>query len=210
MPLIGNILLTLLLLQRLSLELRVTTKAIELSDTASGFRSRKRSLLYKHDDDLRQEMFAIQFVESCDNILKACGLDLKLLIFRCVPVGKRRGFIEWIPGSVPLSEICQPFAGSILGRKKDASSAAGTTDDPLSAVAKAGLTKYESLHRGDREQNGKLGSLTGNPIQDFLRSIAFCPDQHYMIRKEVMDTYVKSCAGYCVVTYLLVSQYSLV
>jgi phosphatidylinositol kinase/protein kinase (PI-3 family) len=155
-------------------------------------------------------MFAIQFVESCDNILKACGLDLKMLIFRCVPVGKRRGFIEWIPGSVPLSEICQPFAGSILGRKKEASSAAGTTDDPLSAVAKAGLTKYESLHRGDHEQNGKLGSLTGNPIQDFLRSIAFKPDQQYMIRKEVMDTYVKSCAGYCVVTYLLVSQYSLV
>ena len=172
---------------------------------SSGYPSRKRSLLYKHDDDMRQEMFAIQFVESCDSILKASGLDLKLLYFRCIPVGKRKGFIEWVPGSVPLSEICQPFADSILGPKKDETTVA-TSDDPRSSVAKAGLTKHASLHRieCDAKTSSRVSPI--NPIQDFLRSVAYCRDDPYMIRKDAMDAYVKSCAGYCVITYLLVSS----
>jgi hypothetical protein len=55
-----------------------------------------------------------------------------------------------VHGSVALSEICQPFAVSILGRKKDAaaSTSGNPEDDPPSSVAKAGLTnKYESLRR---------------------------------------------------------------
>ena len=52
-------------------------------------------LLYKHDEDLRQEMFAIEFIKTCDVLLKASGLDLKILTFQCVPVGAQRGFIEW-------------------------------------------------------------------------------------------------------------------
>ena len=103
-----------------------------------------------------------------------------------------------------MSEICQPFAGSILGRKKDSSSSNSDAEDELSSVAKAGLTKYESLHRlrSDLKATNK-DRVSNNPIQDYLRSCAYDPDDSYMIRKDVMDTYVKSCAGYCVITYLL-------
>ena len=163
--------------------------------------SRKRSLLYKHDDDVEQEMFAIEFVKSCDKILKSCGLDLKLLTFGCIPVGKRRGFIEWVPGSVPLSEICQPFANSIIGRRSDLSVSSDATKDEISSVARAGLTKYESLHRLHSESRKE--AMSNNPIQDYLRSFAYDKADPYMIRKDVMDAYVKSCAGYCVITYLL-------
>ena len=38
----------------------------------------QRMLLYKHDDDLNQEMLAIQFVKICDRILQASLLDLKI------------------------------------------------------------------------------------------------------------------------------------
>jgi hypothetical protein len=204
--------------------LNVTTQSIELGESSTrGHRSRKRSLLYKHDDDLRQEMFAIQFVKACDNILKACGLDMKLLTFQCVPVGKKRGFIEWVAGSVPLSEICQPFAGSILGSvglhstssniktTKDMATTVSlvsclTAEDPLSTVARAGLTKYQSLHRLEdscEPRSKNRGTICNNPIHDYLRSVAYHPDHPYMIHKDVMATYVKSCAGYCVITYLL-------
>jgi phosphatidylinositol 3-kinase len=71
-------------------------------------------------------------------------------------------------------------------------------------VAKAGLTKYQSLHQLESSRGTKeRGSLSNNPIQDFLRSLAYDPDAPYLIRKDAMDTYVKSCAGYCMVTYLL-------
>lgn len=47
------------------------------------------------------------------------------------------------------------------------------------------------------------GSVVENPIQDFLRSAAFDESAPYLVKTYVMSTYVKSCAGYCVITYLL-------
>jgi hypothetical protein len=42
-----------------------------------------------------------------------------------------------------------------------------------------------------------------NPVQAFLREKHPDDTAEYGIDPEVMDTYVKSCAGYCVITYLL-------
>ena len=196
---------------KLELELKVTTECIEFDSSKSGSQSRKRMLLYKHDDDLRQEAFAVQFIRTCDDILKASGLDMMLLTFQCIPVGTRRGFVEWVPGSVPLSEICHPFAGSLLGENKQDVADDDSSGAP-STLAKAGLTKYESLrrlqlndslHRLAGSKPAASGSMANNPVQDYLRSVAFDKDAPYMIRKDVMDTYVKSCAGYCVITYIL-------
>ncbi len=44
----------------------------------------------------------------------------------------------------------------------------------------------------------------GNPVQSFFREKhPGAEGSEYGIDPEVMDTYVKSCAGYCVITYLL-------
>ena len=40
-------------------------------------------------------------------------------------------------------------------------------------------------------------------IQNFFRKCSPSENGPYGIHPEVMETYVKSCAGYCVVTYLL-------
>ncbi|OQR70311.1 phosphatidylinositol 3-kinase catalytic subunit type 3-like [Tropilaelaps mercedesae] len=40
-------------------------------------------------------------------------------------------------------------------------------------------------------------------IQNYFRKCAPCDNGPYGIEPEVMDNYVKSCAGYCVITYLL-------
>lgn len=194
--------------QDIEIRIKISLQKIHLSGQGGLF-AKKRSLLYKHDDDLRQELFAIEFVKSCDTILRSCGLDLEILTFQCIPVGQQRGFIEWIHGSVPVSEICQPFAGSILGGKiidpprSDSGVGRGAqnsnSEEALSSVAKAGLTKYEALNRFKSGRESK----TVNPIQDFLRAFQYSPDDPYMIRKSVMQTYIKSCAGYCAITYIL-------
>jgi phosphatidylinositol 3-kinase len=183
-------------------------------------------------------MFAIEFVKACDNILKSCGLDLKMLTFDCIPVGKNKGFIEWVHGCVPLSEIFQ--ATSLFGRKKSANSISSSNkvspafespstiadtnsarDGRLSSVARAGISSYESLQKmtsglaagvGGGSKNIKTSNssdesskqeLISNPIQDYLRSFAYDANSPYMIRKQAMDIYVKSCAGYCAITYIL-------
>ena len=48
-----------------------------------------------------------------------------------------------------------------------------------------------------------IGISGNNPVQDFFRSHAYDPHAPYLIQKEVMDNFVKSCAGYSVITYLL-------
>jgi hypothetical protein len=100
---------------------------------------------------------------------------------------ERRGFIEWVQGSVvPLSEICQPFAGSILdGNKKDAPrSTSKSEEDPLSSVAKAGLNKYKkSLRRVNSGQPHRKKPIV-IPIQEYLRAFHFDPNDPYMIRKQ--------------------------
>lgn len=196
----------------MQLEVRVTTESIEFDDESNKGRaqSRKRMLLYKHDDDLRQEAFTIQFIKTCGDILKASGLDMKLLTFQCIPVGTRRGFVEWVPGSVTLSEICHPFRSILPGK-----SPADGGESPLMLNKAGGLSKYGSLRRLGGQQNeslrrlaigskaGARGSIANDPIQDYLRSVAFDPGAPYLIRRDVMDTYVKSCAGYSVITYIL-------
>ena len=75
-------------------ELHFRVRAEVISDEEQP---RKRLLLYKHGDDLRQELLAIQFVEKCNAILLASGLDLKLQTFSCQPVGSKtvRGFFPF-------------------------------------------------------------------------------------------------------------------
>ncbi len=69
-----------------SLELYLCISAKVISHESQP---RKRLLLYKHGDDLRQELLAIQFIEKCNQILLSSGLDLKLKTFSCQPVGNR-------------------------------------------------------------------------------------------------------------------------
>ncbi|XP_048484610.1 phosphatidylinositol 3-kinase catalytic subunit type 3-like [Plutella xylostella] len=44
---------------------------------------------------------------------------------------------------------------------------------------------------------------TEGSIQNFFRKHNPCEGAPYGIKPEVMDTYIRSCAGYCVITYLL-------
>lgn len=68
----------------LELHLCITTEVVSLQHEP-----KKRLLLYKHGDDLRQELLAIQFIERCNQILVSSGLDLKLKTFSCQPVGSK-------------------------------------------------------------------------------------------------------------------------
>ena len=168
----------------------------------------KRLLLYKHGDDLRQELLSIQFIERCNEILLASGLDLKLKTFRCLPVGSQKGFIEWVSGTVPLSQICQSTcsSGSNVGSRQSSLSKESThIDESVHSIDMASQGRSWCKYRAIRGLSQKSnGSTRYNPVQDFLRSAAYDKHAPYYVKKEVMDTFVKSCAGYCVITYLLV------
>uniref|UniRef100_A0A6G1SI40 Phosphatidylinositol 3-kinase catalytic subunit type 3 n=1 Tax=Aceria tosichella TaxID=561515 RepID=A0A6G1SI40_9ACAR len=73
------------------------------------------------------------------------------------------------------------------------------------------LTPYRVLATSTRHgfvqyiESMSLAEVRANEgsIQNFFRRYAPSPDSPYGIAPDVMDTYVRSCAGYCVITYLL-------
>lgn len=73
------------------------------------------------------------------------------------------------------------------------------------------LTPYRVLATSTRHgfvqyiESMSLAEVRANEgsIQNFFRRYAPSPDSPFGISPEVMDAYVRSCAGYCVITYLL-------
>lgn len=213
--------------------------------------SDKRKILYKHGEDLKQEMVAIQFIDLCSALLRSSGLDLKIKTFRCLPTGAKRGFIEWVPNTVPLSKICSNEESDIVngtrqayddilieelralgvcGQSIDSSplemslleepvyvshgnskSTSPKTLQRLPKVDTCGSRLHTPVHTSRTtglplfHSPGFSAGTSSNPVQDYLRRNAYDADAPFLVRRDVLDTYVKSCAGYCVITYLLVS-----
>ena len=57
-------------------------------------------------------------------------------------------------------------------------------------------------HASDKTLYKKLQSPY-NPIQAFLQQHSPCSKGDLGVQEEVMKTFMKSCAGYCVITYIL-------
>lgn len=71
-------------------------------------------LIFKHGDDLRQDMLTLQMLKLMDLCWKSEGLDLKMLVYNCFSTGSKTGFIEVIRNSMTLFKI--QMEGGMRGR----------------------------------------------------------------------------------------------
>lgn len=114
-------------------------------------------LIFKHGDDLRQDMLALQFIQMIDIIWKADGLDLSLLPYGCLATGFCSGFIEVVKNAKTIMNIQK--LGGLKGQFQFDASA---------------------LYRWIAKNNPGPEKL-----------------------KVAIDLFTRSCAGYCVITYVL-------
>ena len=118
-----------------------------------------------------------------------------------------QGFIEWVRGTVPLSELCKSSSGSSHLESNLDLSRNGSRAEVESL--QGGQSTVPQSHRWCKHQSlpGLRQTFNGtridNPILDFLRSAAYDEEAPYFTKKSVMSNYVKSCAGYSVITYIL-------
>ncbi|XP_050441435.1 phosphatidylinositol 4-phosphate 3-kinase C2 domain-containing subunit beta isoform X2 [Adelges cooleyi] len=61
--------------------------------------------IFKVGDDLQQDMLTIQIIRIIDKLWLKEGLDLKMVTFKCVPTGEKRGMIEMITNAETLRKI---------------------------------------------------------------------------------------------------------
>ncbi|TMS36679.1 hypothetical protein L596_003781 [Steinernema carpocapsae] len=112
-------------------------------------------IIYKIGDDMRQDAIVLQMVRMMNEIWLSDFLDLRMIIFRCLPTGVKKGMIELVDDCQTLCEI---------------QSAQGAT----------------GVFRDDVLNNWLLMQ---NP-SEFQYKIA-------------LENFQRSCAGWCVATYLL-------
>lgn len=109
-------------------------------------------VIVKTGDDLRQDQLVIMMIKLMDGLLKRGTLDLCLKPYSIIAMSSSSGLVEFVGGSIPISQILASHNNSIL---------------------------------------------------HFFQTCAPMNGAKYDVQPEVMQTYLRSCAGYCVITYII-------
>ena len=127
-------------------------------------------VIVKTGDDLRQDQLVSMMIRLMDNILKNGMLDLCLRPYSIIAMSSSSGLVEFVEGSIPLSQILASNSNSIMKYFHSVSPVRNTVRNGDSSAVKTPSTS----------------SITSSDIQP-----------------SVIQRFVRSCAGYCVITYLL-------
>ncbi|KAI5969238.1 VPS34 [Candida margitis] len=191
----------------------------------------KYPLMFKVGDDLRQDQLVIQIINLMDQLLKNENLDLKLTPYKILATSPIAGLIQFVPNEtldVVLSKYTQvppppAGAGSAAGTGTVATTTIAASEGdvlpppPPPHVTSNGILNYLRIHSQDQDQDQKTiepisksvlhsSSSTNNddsspPELPPQPKAAIASDLG--VSPKLMDNYVKSCAGYCVITYIL-------
>ncbi|XP_070560385.1 phosphatidylinositol 4,5-bisphosphate 3-kinase catalytic subunit beta isoform-like [Ptychodera flava] len=79
-------------------------------------------VIFKHGDDLRQDMLTLQMFQIMDNLWQSEGLDLRMIPYRALSMGDKVGLIEVVTEAETISKIQKKGGGlaAAAAFKKDA------------------------------------------------------------------------------------------
>lgn len=140
----------------------------------------KYALMFKIGDDLRQDQLVIQIITLMDQLLKNENLDLRLTPYKILATSPVAGLIQFVPNET-LDNVLK------------------ATDNSTNGIL-AFLQRHSQRQQPEEPAamsvlGWRRDSFADQPKHAILTDLG--------VSSVVMDNYVRSCAGYCVVTYLL-------
>ncbi|WPK24145.1 hypothetical protein PUMCH_001405 [Australozyma saopauloensis] len=155
----------------------------------------KYALMFKIGDDLRQDQLVIQIITLMDQLLKNENLNLKLTPYKILATSPIAGLIQFVPNDTLDSVLSKSYAENGVNVFKRAA----LPIDSAEPIAN-GILSFLQFHSHVPQQEDSGSEIYS--YEDPQRNPhAIATDLG--VSPVLMDNYVKSCAGYCVITYLL-------
>ena len=152
-------------------------------------------VLFKAGDDLRQDQLTLQLIRVMDTLWKEDGLDLKMTPYNVTSTGEKLGMIEVVQNANTVSGIISSSVRSARTSFGKAYAAAFSNEDAIRDWLLAKCTESEML----REQLAAKDLLEFGTDKHFRRQV----EEATALGALAKDNFIRSCAGYCVATYVL-------
>ncbi|RLN51295.1 hypothetical protein BBJ29_003054 [Phytophthora kernoviae] len=181
-------------------------------------------VIFKAGDDLRQDQLVLQILRVMDDLWREAELDLCLLPYACISTGDEIGMIEVVGDSETLASIIyarHAKSSTRIGRKLKAAADALIKDGVISdwlfkspgSPIKTRATSDGLALDAVSPNLPATDSAPSSPTKE-APSVSSCfplSPRRLMGRKksaasrdqEITQNFVRSCAGYCVATYVL-------
>ena len=166
----------------------------------------KFPVLFKAGDDLRQDQLTLQLLSIMDSIWKSNGLDLQLAPYACVATGDQIGFLEVVQNSTTLASVVKDGTAldrgnsGLIARFAAAKKAVNNKDYLKVWLAKQAEMSHASgkilnpmLLSQRTDENKRKAAQDADLRSESLRSI----------EQKIKRSFMMSCAGYCVATFVL-------
>ena len=158
------------------------------------------SFVVKTGDDVRKESLAMQLIEFMQEVFLARGIDIFLKPYQIVPTGKQSGLIEYLEGTISVDQIKK---GRAMNKRETAN-----VDDSIGNAGSGGSGVASTLMSlGGPSGNGHGGASVGSAptklvtLKEHFQQCFGLP--YYMTYERAVKNFVRSLAGYSLVTYLL-------
>ena len=146
-------------------------------------------VLFKAGDDLRQDQLTLQLFRILDSFWKNdpnCKLDLCMSAYNVIPTGRKLGMIEIVQHANTVANIIADSVSSMRTTFGKAYSASFHHEDAILEWLQRNCMSSEELKAEVTSQDGKRGEWN---LENAM--------------EKAVDNFIRSCAGYCVGTYIL-------
>lgn len=188
--------------------LKITFKTItnfhEVGNKKKNYKYGKYPLMFKIGDDLRQDQLVIQIINLMDQLLKNENVDLRLTPYKILATSPVAGLIQFVP-----NETLDTVLANYGAQQQQQPLASNTTSTEPGTEPVNGILNYLRLHNDTDDQTNTATTVVSDvDVSQSTLTQATRLRKHTVtsdlgVLPAVMDNYVKSCAGYCVITYLL-------